>query len=492
MKRLVLFIAILILGITYGASCGDFADTIISYSNLGGIPYDDPNSVLGKPATIIKDFGFPPTPPGNYFVSMVYPAYNRDINNNKVIVTIKQQGHITVKFNEPIYNHPDNWYGKDFIVFGNSFFTANGYVYPNSNMEVLEINNGIDGYWEEMTVSVSQDGVTWYDFTNGPYADDYCPTNPHSWDWINRNWGVELDFTKPVDPSLTKSSFGYQSVASAINLLKDSAGGTAFDIDIFDLPLDPNNGLKWIQYIKVTADRIDDEEFYYEGEIDAFARVGKTINPIKISDAKKLPDGSRVILNDCLVTTGAYETGLHNYVQNEDRSCGIRVLQSKLTRNDKVILYGVIGTLDNEKVLYATSYEVVSQDENIKPLGMPNKSIGGSNFYYDSVLSTGQIGIAGSAGLNNIGLLIRTTGKVISVDSNGEYFIIDDGSGRNIKCKAPRDPEDAESVLVDFVMPSVNQYIVVTGISSIEYNQDIQANVSIVLLRDNDDLQVVN
>ena len=96
--------------------------------------------------------------------------------------------HITVKFDTRIYDDPNNWYVKDFIVFGNSFFAAGGsYVYSDSNMAnvVMAAYEG-SGWWEPSPVSVSQDGVTWYSFSNGPYADDYAPTQALAWDWVGQ------------------------------------------------------------------------------------------------------------------------------------------------------------------------------------------------------------------------------------------------------------------------------------------------------------------
>ena len=39
--------------------------------------------------------------------------------------------------------------------------------------------------------------------------------------------------------------------------------------------------------------------------------------------------------------------------------------------------------------------------------------------------------------MNNIGLLVRVWGQVISVDPEGKSFIIDDGSGIGVKCVLP-------------------------------------------------------
>jgi len=60
------------------------------------------------------------------------------------------------------------------------------------------------------------------------------------------------------------------------------------------------------------------------------------------------------------------------------------------------------------------------------------KAIGGNAWNYDSVTGSGQMGIPGSNGLNNIGLLVRITGSYRYIDSS--TFGIRDGSGREIRC----------------------------------------------------------
>lgn len=97
------------------------------------------------------------------------------------------------------------------------------------------------------------------------------------------------------------------------------------------------------------------------------------------------------------------------------------------------------------------------------PLVMPNKAVGGGPF--------GQYtpGVYGGTGLQNIGLLIKTWGKVTAPpDTTNKFFYIDDGSGLN-------DTSGYVGLRVSYANlapgntitpPSQNQYVVITGISS--------------------------
>jgi len=73
---------------------------------------------------------------------------------------------------------------------------------------------------------------------------------------------------------------------------------------------------------------------------------------------------------------------------------------------------------------------------------------------------SGQYGFTDASGLNNIGLLVRTSGKITEFDtaSPKTWFTIDDGSGAKVKCVVP------DSVTID---PGW-QWVGVTGISSCE------------------------
>ena len=492
---LVFLVAVLLCPSVYAS---DWATSVHDYHNLGPIPYDDPLSVVGKPTTLILDLGST-----TFHCSMVYSAWNTAPDGSKLIATIEgyddenptveDHGYIVVEFDPVIWDDPENWYGKkDFIVFGNSLFTGNGYVEKDTNMEDHTIKNGAEGSWEPMTVSVSQDGAVWYPYTDGPYADDYAPTQSFAWDWVEDTWGCELDFTKPVPSSWTKSDFAGKSVAEAIDMFRASGGGTAFDL--------ADVGLQWIRYVKVTADILDEDEFVIEGQLDAIVRVGHTSSPVSVSDTKKMPDGTHVVLEEAVVSAGTFEVGRYCYVQHPDRSCGIRVAGRVLDRGQQVVVYGVTDTVGGERVIRSTALEAAGGPADVAAVGMPNRDLGGGDFCYDPGQGTGQSGVVDGIGLNNIGLLVRTWGRVKSADPGSKTFVIDDGSGRDIKCVGPRrlpypddppnptNPDWGAEPDPDFSLPAQDAYVSVTGISSCEVSGQSEL-VSVVRLRDQHDLK---
>ena len=457
-----------------------YASEVVGSYRLGNSPYDDPNATLGKPSTWMKNSGAP-NDTSACAVMMICPAWNVGLSGEKLIATIKAKsstlpaGYIIVKFATPIYDDPDNWYGKDFIIFGNSFFVLNGsYVYAASNMEdmVLSAYGGSSMYIEPSPVEVSQDGITWYAYSNGPYADDYAPTQAFAWDWVEHHWlkdsagkEIELDFTRPVDPAWTDSSFASVSCAHAIDMYEGSGGGTAFDLaEIPDSWPKDANGRKWIQYIKVDGTG---------GEVDAFARVSNEVTPTTIGETKKMDDGTHAVLDDVVVSAATYTVGRYCYVQQENRAGGIKVMGRVLEKGAKIRLMGDMDTIDGERVIQAASVIPNSADiVDIKPLGISNKALSGY-------------------GLSTTGLLVRTWGKVKSVDSDTKSFVIDDGSGCNIECIAPRSTDDSDESnwgdVVDnsFTVPTKDTFVRVIGISSTENGGAIH----VIRLRNKEDLQ---
>ncbi len=237
--------------------------------------WNDPKALIGKVNTLDRDdqdwlngtfrevhMAWPAWYKGTNDSSLVGQSYNEALGTNNG-TGLTQSSQIVVAFDEPIVNNANdggayNW-GVDFIVHGNSFFEGDGTNYPDTNMEAYHITSGYV-FAEPVTVSVAQslDGP-WYTFTT-PTADDYFPTQPWDWDWDSHDWSdQELDWTKPVDPSLSGDDFAGLSVAEAINLYDGSAGGTGFDLNEF--------GLDWIQYVMVS------DPSGYEGEITGIVDV---------------------------------------------------------------------------------------------------------------------------------------------------------------------------------------------------------------------------
>jgi len=175
-----------------------------------------------------------------------------------------------------------------------------------------------------------------------------------------------------------------------------------------------------------------------------------------ISEARLLPDGQVVEISDVTVT-GVF--GGFFYVESADRIAGIQVRKTDhgMSVGAKVNFAGVLVTdaSSGERFISASSIQQVGTG-SIEPLALTNRALGGGDWMWDPSSGAGQRGVSGGIGLNNIGLLVRTTGRVISSDSG--WFVLDDGSGVVVKC-----------VVVPGVgLPDVGSYVVVTGISSCE------------------------
>lgn len=270
------------------AQASPYATELVSFSEslTGSSLYNDPNAVLGAPTT---NFANTWGSASEARVKLVEPAYNVDLNGDKVITTLNTGQSVVVGFDHQVENDANNPYGIDFLVFGNSFYTGSGTVSDASNMNTYMLSGGGTfnggGYFENVVVSVSQGPEyvgqdpsewTWYTFSNGPYGDNPYPTNAYLWDADSATWTDTLsDFTKPVNPDVFDSLIGQSGVsaAEAIAAYEGSGGGTGFDLD--DLYNLYGVSLDWIQYIKVEG--IDG---YSGGEIDAFADVAASPVPV--------------------------------------------------------------------------------------------------------------------------------------------------------------------------------------------------------------------
>ncbi len=173
-----------------------------------------------------------------------------------------------------------------------------------------------------------------------------------------------------------------------------------------------------------------------------------------IGDAKLTIDGRPVSING--IVTASFEDCF--YVETEDRTMGVRVEPGCGVSQDlRVSVEGCIGTTSNfERVVYGT---IVGSNGTLTltPLALTNKLLGGGDWMYDPIYGTGQRGVYGGVGLNNIGLLVRVCGKPTPVSSSD--FLIDDGSVP-VLCRLPKDME----------YDNRWRFIVVTGISSCYYD----------------------
>ncbi len=288
-------LVVLLLGPTGGALAGyqynpsDFAAQVIGYDAgvgghvpdwISGDPYTDPTTALGRPTvdTTGDDWYIPLEEPAP--VVSVYPAFRYF-----EIVTVGYGGELTVRFDHKVRDNSWNPYGYDLIVFGNaSQLIASGGDWTNRDPHQTIASPGL--ITEPGKVSVSQDGVNWYGFpdpdtsTTPPLygADDFATTLGRILDeddpdeslggW-NLWWGDPTNPTYPLDPGIAPGDLGNKTVAEIAEMYGTSGGGTGFDIGTFDLPLDPQTNMKWIQYVRIE----DPDSAVASTEIDAFSDV---------------------------------------------------------------------------------------------------------------------------------------------------------------------------------------------------------------------------
>jgi hypothetical protein len=147
--------------------------------------------------------------------------------------------------------------------------------------------------------------------------------------------------------------------------------------------------------------------------------------------------------------------GSYFYVENDDRTAGIQVYKSNhgAALGMRIDIVGSLYTLATGERLIVASSVLSTGTGSVEPLGMTNRALGGADWFYNPSTGAGQRGVAGAYGPNNIGLLVRTTGRVVAPITTTSFYL-DDGSGVLLKVTAPSGS-----------VPS-GSYVVVTGISS--------------------------
>ena len=278
---------VLVFGAVNVWALSDFANELVDFQGdfIATGPYDDPNAILGKPSVRCLNNPLFISDPNQYRVKLVEPAQYLSLQQEPVITSINPDEWVVVKFDHKVMDYPQNPYGQDLIVFGNSQFIYSNpigqYISDLTNINTLMLTG--DLIFDEVFVSVSQDGQNWYSFdpVAGPWGDDLYPTQAYCWDRENAQWtDEETDFTKPVDPTLTLANFTTISAADAMELYDGSGGGTPFDLkdlpDYDDLTVDSDSGYRWIQYVRLEG---GEGQFAMGGQVDAVSDVAVCGDP---------------------------------------------------------------------------------------------------------------------------------------------------------------------------------------------------------------------
>jgi len=185
----------------------------------------------------------------------------------------------------------------------------------------------------------------------------------------------------------------------------------------------------------------------------------------KIADAKKMGAGTAVKFYGSVVNSPS--TG-QCYVQESDRSAGIKVTTSSTTTTGTpVMVVGYVQTAGGELSVNAEIVQAVGSASIVRPVAMTTRSLGGAAFGYQPAVaeyrgSESSPTLTTAQGLNNIGVLVRIAGVVTYVGS--DYVYVDDGG----KCNDGSGNRGVRVVCTDsaWTKPALWDYVTVTGASS--------------------------
>ena len=189
--------------------------------------------------------------------------------------------------------------------------------------------------------------------------------------------------------------------------------------------------------------------------------------PVSIGLAKRLANNVIVMISNVVVTARFSECF---YVEELNRTAGlkVRMYNSPVYEGQVVNVTGTITNLGTEREIINPSVSTgLGMAKEITPLGMTNATLGGATLGFNT-------GVTGAKGLNNVGLLVKTWGKVASLGSGS--FVIDDGSGTPAKVIAPS----------GVGLPAVGSIVTVTGVCCLSADASGKLNRAIRVRRASD------
>ena len=257
--------------------------------------FSNPNNVLGAPARFVNIYsgswsgvGYSDTYGG--VVHPAVPAYSGGLHLSLISPDDEEPGYVIIAFDHDVVDDPDNPFGVDFIVFGNSGCTKKSTTGMTALDDPANCILTASGFPEESIVEVAQNpNGPWYGSTRWRTSDGFAPTLGHVYDPDNadtslysgnRWWGAPTDPTYPVDPRIDFSDCAGLTLAELCQRYNGSAGGAGYDLkDATGLPADAaHGGRKWFRYVRISCAYSEEpnEEGDYgftEPEVDAVADV---------------------------------------------------------------------------------------------------------------------------------------------------------------------------------------------------------------------------
>ncbi len=183
-------------------------------------------------------------------------------------------------------------------------------------------------------------------------------------------------------------------------------------------------------------------------------------DPVPIAQAKNAADDQSIEIAG-VVSASLPRLGLF-YVEDRQRVCGIQVRSDTMpSAGSGIYVQGTAHTdPDTGEMYIACDKWRASPPGSVAPLLMTSRSLGGGEFGR-------QCGVDGGVGLNNVGLLVRTTGEVTNAASDNSWALVNGGGGPDDVFVDLRGLPFSERPTI-----SVGQMAAVTGISTIYADYD--------------------
>ena len=181
-----------------------------------------------------------------------------------------------------------------------------------------------------------------------------------------------------------------------------------------------------------------------------------------VHSLKEAPETAPVYVTGKTVTAGNNQFTSAFYIQDEDCSSGIKVFGSPITVSEGsgVDVFGTLDSLYTERMITNPAVYPRTALYTVDPLGVATKYLGGE------ALNANTPGVTGGHGLHNTGLLVTVWGKVTFSDNVAGYFYVDDGCKRQDGSGNLGVRVDCTNRPASLSLPSKDQHVVVTGISS--------------------------
>jgi thermitase len=304
-----------------------------------------------------------------------------------------------------------------------------------------------------------------YGSNYGPWLDVMAPGSNITGAYIEEDWLLEL---------------GFYTIASGTSASSPHVSGIAAMIWALH-PTWTNEQV--FQQIVASCDDLGPSGWDIQ---TGFGRVNaqRALTLVQVTAAnikamKLLANGTRVTLRDRVVTSKPEWISNRIYLEEPDRSSGILVYgvasPPAMDEGSIVDVTGTLSEVSGERALTSATVSNVRSGTPLRPLLITSRDVGGKQ------LGAYQMGVDKGRGVNNLGLLIRCSGRVHYSDF--AHFYIDDGY--NFK-----DGSGNTGLRVAWgeTKPEEGQLVVVTGISGCEIPDGASVRIRTLRMRKLDDI----